>query len=92
MNTKIVATSGDDLFIVNFYHQTDNNFVCNAEGLLDVLKTKDRNGINYIKRLDRSKCKFERIGKTKLRQIVGWFTELDIYLDTHYYFKKKTKK
>lgn len=55
---------------------------------MEVLQTMDNNGIEYIKELDRSNCKFKRTSKDIILKWANWDTEVDIYLNNHYYFKK----
>ena len=75
-------------YLVKFrWKSTNNVFIVQGSGLMDVLKQYDINGVEYIKEFDPSKAAFKRIAKEKLLQAFSWETETFIYLQSHYYFK-----
>lgn len=75
-------------YLVKFQFQSTNcRFIVQGSGLMECLKTYDKNGIEYIKEFDPFKGTFKRISKTKLLQAFSWETETHEYLKNHYFFK-----
>lgn len=87
MEAKVVNT---DLhtFLVKFQFQSTNNrFIVQGSGLMEVLKKYDLNGVEYIKIFDPVKCTFKRVSKKFILSFFSWETEVYLYLKDHYYFK-----
>lgn len=79
--------TGDRLWLVTFQFNR-NPVVCNDAGFKETLERYDRGGgIKSIKWL--SGDKWERASKQEIRQWFSYDTETDLYLESHYYFKKK---
>lgn len=79
--------SGGRLWLVTFQFNR-NPVVCNDAGFKETLERYDRGGgIKSIKWL--SADKWERASKQEIRQWLSYDTETDLYLEEHYYFKKK---
>lgn len=79
--------TGDRLWLVTFQFNR-NPVVCNNAGFKETLERYDRGGgIKSIKWL--SGDKWERASKQEIRQWFSYDTETDLYLESHYYFKKK---
>lgn len=53
-----------------------------------ILENYDKNGIDKIRELDPAKAKFTTISKDRILQLCNWDTEVIIYLQKHYFFKK----
>ena len=76
------------IFLVKFQFQiTEGKFITDLFGLVDVLKTNDKNGVEYIKMFDPAKNKFKRASKQDILKFYTWYTEQHEYLTSHYYFK-----
>ena len=85
---KIINTD-ERTFLVSFMWKiTSNKFIVNKQGLIDVLKTQDTNGIESIKEFSYANNKFMRVSKKDILQLFSWDTENILYLEKHYYFTK----
>ncbi len=76
------------LFLITFLHKTtDKKFITGQDvGFMKVLKEFDKTGIESIKVFSPFKNRFERISKGQIRTFFSWCTEVDLYLEKHYYF------
>ena len=75
-------------YLVKFqWKSTNNRFIVQGAGLMQVLKEYDVNGVEYIKEFDPVKGTFKKVSRAKLLQAFSWETETYIYLKSHYYFK-----
>ena len=87
MESKILNTDLNTYLIKFKWMSTNNRFIVQGSGLMDVIKNYDKNGIEYIKIFDPVKCAFKSISRAKILQLLSWETEALIYLKNHYYFK-----
>jgi len=87
MKNELLNTDYNTYLVKFRYQSTNNRFIVQGSGLMDCLKTYDKNGIEYIKIFNPVKYKFERISKEKLFNLYSWETETLEYLKQHYYFK-----
>jgi hypothetical protein len=55
---------------------------------MNILKTYDKTGIDYIKEFNPVKNNFIRVSKADFLRFANWETEASIYFESHYYFKK----
>jgi|GEM_PF-6406676 len=75
-------------FLVEFLFQYPNNiFICQKNGLQEVLKNEDKNGIKSIKIFDPTKNKFTVCSRKKILELMSYNTEFIEFSKTHYYFK-----
>ena len=84
---NIINVHQRNTFLIKFRFQLSEQYIVQNTGLIEVLKQCDKNGIEFIKVFDTSKCKFLRISKSEILQNYSWETENYIYLQNHYYFK-----
>ena len=84
---NIINVHQRNTFLIKFKFQLSEQYIVQNTGLIEVLKQCDKNGIEFIKVFDPSKCKFVRISKSEIVQNYSWETENYIYLQNHYYFK-----
>ncbi len=83
-----VLNTDFNTYLVKFqWKSTNNRFIVQGSGLVDVLKQYDVNGVEYIKEFDPFKETFKRISRNKLLNAFSWETETYLYLQSHYYFK-----
>jgi hypothetical protein len=83
-----VLNTDFNTYLVKFqWKSTNNRFIVQGSGLVDVLKQYDVNGVEYIKEFDPVKGTFKRISRKKLLNAFSWETETYLYLQSHYYFK-----
>ena len=74
--------------MVKFRWQLGNAYyIVQSEGLMNVLKNEDKNGIEFIKVLDPSSAKFVRSSKNDILNEFSFDTEMALYLSKHYYFR-----
>lgn len=90
MKTKenIINVHQRNTFLVKFRYQSCEQYIVQNTGLIEVLKSCDKNGVEFIKVFDPSKLGFVRISKSEILANYNWETENFEYLSTHYYFKK----
>jgi hypothetical protein len=69
------------------YQCTNNKYIVQREGLIQVLKNEDKNGIEFIKVFDFDNDKFKRISRKEILQNYTFDTESIEYLTNHYFFK-----
>lgn len=87
MNKTIINTDLH-IFLVSFrYKSTDNRFIVQEHGLIEVLKKYDLNGIESIKIFEPSKGKFSMVSKKTIFNLFSFDTETIQYLKNHYFFK-----
>ena len=87
MKNTVINTDYHTYLIKFQWKSTNNRFIVQGSGLMEVLKEYDKNGVEYIKEFDPVKCTFKRIAKDKLLSMFTWDTETHLYLEDHYYFK-----
>jgi len=83
---NIINVLQRNTFLVKFRYQSNEQYIVQGDGLLQVLKNCDKNGIEFIKVFNPEKQRFERISRADIRKNFSWDTEIDLYLDKHYYF------
>lgn len=89
MKNTIINTDKRTFLISFQWKTTENKFIVNTpKALIEVLQTMDNNGIEYIKEFDSTKYKFAKTSKDSILQWAKWDTEVNTYLNNHYYFKK----
>lgn len=87
MKSGILNTDFNTYLVKFKWQSTNNRFIVQGAGLMEALKTYDKNGVEYIKEFDPIKCTFKRISRAKLLNLFSWETETFLYLKDHYYFK-----
>ena len=87
MKNAVINTDFNTYLVKLKWKSTNNRFIVQGSGLMDVLKQYDANGVEYIKEFDPIKSTFKRIARAKLLQAFSWETETYLYLQTHYFFK-----
>lgn len=86
---SLIVNTGYHTFLIKFRYQTTNGrFIVQGQGLMNCLKTYDKNGIEYIKIFDPHKYTFKQVSKETLFNLFSWDTETMEYFKNHYYFKK----
>ena len=63
------------LYLVSF-QGVNNHFVFNgnSDELGNLIQTYGKHGINFIKRFNQSKSKFDKISKEQIKQLFSWNT------------------
>ena len=90
MKTKdsVINCQQSNVFLVTFKNQVGNSkYICQRDGLMEVLQKEDKNGIESIKVFDFQKNSFKRVSK---KDILTWYTfdtEIIEYLSKHTYFR-----
>jgi len=87
MKNAVINTDLNTYLIKFNYQTTNGQFITQGNGLMDVLREYDKNGIKYIKIFDPFKYTFKSISKEKMLSLYSWETETYLYLKDHYYFK-----
>jgi len=87
MTSAIINTDYNTYLIKFKWMSTNNRFIVQGSGLMDAIKSYDKNGIEYIKIFDPVKYKFKSISRDKILQLFSWETETLLYLKFHYFFK-----
>ena len=74
------------VLVVKFRYASsnDNLFFCSPENIMDVILSKDKNGIEFIEEFDSVNLKFKTVSK---KQLLSWIGD-DESAKSHYYFKK----
>lgn len=86
--TNAVINTDFHTFLVEFQFKSTNRcYIVQGAGLMEVLKTRDLNGIYSIKVFDPGKGTFKKISRKDLLTSYSWETETCLYLKNHYYFK-----
>ena len=77
-------------FLISFQHRsTDSKFLFQEpKDLKYILETFDYTGIESIKEFDPHKNTFKRVSKETIVKFAAWETEVILFLENHYYFKK----
>ena len=89
METTILNTDTRTFLISFLYQNTDGKFIFKTSfDLMNILKNKDKNGIDYIKEFNPAKNNFVKVSKNDILKFCSWDTEVLEYLKNHYYFKK----
>jgi len=87
MKNSVVNTDFNTYLVKFSWKSTNNRFIVQGSGLMEVLKQYDVNGVEYIKEFDPVKARFVQISRSKLLQAFTWETETHEYLKNHYFFK-----
>ena len=87
MESKILNTDLNTYLIKFKWMSTNNRFIVQGSGLMEVIKNYDKNGIEYIKIFDPVKYRFVQVSRAKILQLFNWETETLLYLKDHYFFK-----
>lgn len=61
------------LYLISFRAVT-NKFITTVTGMGDIIKAKNKHGINYIKLFDPDKDRFVKISKENLKSQTGYYT------------------
>lgn len=82
MKNIIINTDNERLFLITFNNKsTNNNIICNAEGMGEALRTYNKTIVKSIKVLNREKAKFERLSKETLNNFTSWNTDTNLTLE-----------
>jgi len=85
---NLILNTDYHTYLIKFQFQSTNcRFIVQGSGLVEVLKTYDQNGVDYIKEFNPVKGNFQRIAKSVLLNRFTWDTETYLYLQKHYFFK-----
>jgi len=83
---NVINVNQRNTFLVKFRWQMSEQYIVQNDGLINVLKNCDKNGIEFIKVFNPAKCNFVRISKSEILMNYNWETENYLYLSNHYYF------
>lgn len=90
MKTKesVINCHQCNVFLVTFRYQLGNSkYICQMDGLIDVLKNEDKNGIESIKVFHFPSNSFKRVSRKEILNNYTFDTEIFEYLSNHYFFK-----
>jgi hypothetical protein len=76
-------------FIIKMQSNNKSYIFQRPEELKYILENYDLNGIEFIKIFNTTNTKFIRVSKEWLKKWANWNTEASLYLENHYYFKRK---
>lgn len=68
---------------------TNSQFITNTEDIANVIKTHNKNGVEFIKEYDRTKQKFVRVSKDQLYRWLSYETEAVELLKSINFFNSK---
>ena len=74
-------------YLVKFQFSGNQHYIVQNNGLMDILKSHEK-PIEFIKKFDFEKQRFVRVSKDEILANYSWDTEVILYLENHYYFKK----
>ena len=93
MENNIINPCRRSTFLVKFqFSGANDRYICQGLGLFEVLKTYDKNGIEFIKQFDFDSNSFKRCSLESILKQFNWDTEFYLYLQKHYYFKDTCKR